>query len=48
MRITTNRFRAVRAVLVPSMADLVSKNGRSGALFRTIVLKTQDDRWSAA
>ena len=28
----------------PSMADLVSKNGRFCAFFRTIVLKTPDDR----
>ena len=43
-RITTNRFRAVSSRLARSMADLVSKNGRFGAVFRTIVLKMQDAR----
>ena len=44
-RITTNRFGAVSSRLACSMVDLVSKNGRLSAVFRTIVLKTQDNRW---
>ena len=48
MCITTKEFRAVSSRLARSMADLVSKNGRFGPDFRTIVLKTQDDRWCAA
>ena len=44
-RITTNRFRSVSSRLARSMADLVSKNARFWAVFRTIVLKTQDDHW---
>ena len=52
-RITTNGFRAVLSRLARSMADLVSLNGRFravfrtrfGAVFKTIVLKTHDDRW---
>ena len=43
-RRTTNKFRAVSSHLARSMADLVSKNGRFGAVFRTIVLKVRDDR----
>ena len=46
MRITTNRFRAVSSRLARSMANLVSKKSRFGAVFRcseavfrTIVLK---------
>ena len=45
MRITTNKFRCVLSRLACSTADLVSKNGHFWAVFRTIVLKTQDDRW---
>ena len=44
MRITTNKFHAVSSHLARSTADLVSKNGRFGAVFRTTVLKVQDDR----
>ena len=43
-RITANKLRAVSSRLVRSMADLASKNGHFGAVFRTIVLKTPDDR----
>ena len=43
MRITTNIFRGIWSRLARSTADLVSKNGRFRAIFRTIVLKTQDD-----
>ena len=39
MRITTNKFCVVSSRLASFMADFVSKNGRFGALFRTIVLK---------
>ena len=39
MRITTNTFRTGSRRLARSMADLVSKNGRFWAVFRTIVLK---------
>ena len=46
-RITTNKFCAVSSRLAHSMANLVSKNGRFWAIFRMIVLKIQDDRWSA-
>ena len=45
MRITANRSPAILSRLARSMADLVSKNGRFWAVFRTIILKTQDDRW---
>ena len=45
MRTTTNKFCAVPSRLARSMADFVSKNGRFWAVFKTIVLKTQDDRW---
>ena len=44
MRSTTNKFRCVSSRLARSMANLVSKNGRFWAVFRTIVLKTEDDR----
>ena len=44
---TTNRFRAISSRLARSMADLVSKNGHFGAVFSTIVLKTEDDRQCA-
>ena len=43
MPITTNRFRAVSRRLARSTAHLLFKNGRFWAVFRTIVLKTQDD-----
>ena len=43
-RTTTNKFRAVSNRLARSMADLVSKNGRFWAVFRTMVVKTRDDR----
>ena len=43
-RITTNKFRCVLSRLARSTADLVSQNGRFGAVFTTIVLKVQDDR----
>ena len=39
MRITTKDFRYVLSRLARSTADLVSKNGRFWAVFRTIVLK---------
>ena len=48
MRITTNRVHAISSRLARSTADFVSKNGRFGAVFRTIVLKTQDDRRKCA
>ena len=44
-RITANKFRCILSRVAHSMADLVSKNGRFWAVFKTIVLKTQDDRW---
>ena len=44
MRITTNKSRCVLSRLARSTANLVSKNGRFWAVFRTIVLKTKDDR----
>ena len=47
-RITTNKFLCILSRLARSTGDLVFKNGRFGAVFRMIVLKTQDDRWSAA
>ena len=47
MRITTNKFRCVLSRLARSTADSVSKNGRFWAVFRTIVLKVQDDPRSA-
>ena len=40
-----NRFRATSSRLARSMADLISKNGRFWVVFRTIILKTRDDRW---
>ena len=43
-RITTNNFRCIWSRLARSTADLVSKNGRFWVVFRTIVLKTQNDR----
>ena len=42
---TTNKLRAVSSRLACSMANLVSKKGCSGAVLRTIVLKTQYDGW---
>ena len=52
MHITKKRFCCVSSPLARSEADLVSKNGRFWALFRTIVLKTQDDgqcgKWAFA
>ena len=48
MRITTNKFSSVWSRLARSTADLVSKNGRFWVFFRTIVLKTRDDRRCAA
>ena len=44
MRIGTSKFRCVLSRLARSTADLVSKNGRFWAVFRTIILKVQDDR----
>ena len=44
MHITTNRFCCVLSRLACSTAGLVSKNGHFLAVFRTIVLKVQDDR----
>ena len=44
MRITANKFRCILIRLARSMANLVSKNGRFWAVFRTMVLKTPDDR----
>ena len=42
-RTSTNRFRAVLSRLARSMADLVSKNGRFWAVFRTIVLNDRSE-----
>ena len=39
-RITTNKFRCISSRLARSTADLVSKNGRFGAVFRCF----RDDR----
>ena len=44
MCITTDRFHPVSSRLARSTGDLVSKNGHFWAIFRMIVLKTQDDR----
>ena len=44
MHITINKFCAVLSRLARPMAGLVSKKGRFWAVFRTIVLKVQDDR----
>ena len=44
MRITTNKFHCVLSRLAHSTANLVTKNGPFWAVFRTIVLKFQDDR----
>ena len=44
MCITGNKVRAIPTRLDRSMADLVSKNSRFGAVFRTIVVKVPDDR----
>ena len=41
---TANKFCCVLGRLARSTADLVSKNGHFWAVFRTIGLKTQDDR----
>ena len=42
MCITTNKFCAFSSRLASPLADLMSKNGRFGAIFATIVLKVQD------
>ena len=47
-RITRQGFCALQRHVARSMGDFVSKNGRFGAAFRTIVLKTHDNRWSTA
>ena len=52
MGVTTNKFRCVWSRLACFTADLVSKNDRFSAVFRKIVVKTQDDRrcvkWASA
>ena len=42
--ITANRFRSILSRLPRSIADVVSKKGLYGAVFTTIVVKTQGDR----
>ena len=42
LRITTNKLRGILSRLARSTANLMSKNGCFGAVFRTMVVKDQD------